>query len=309
MADPASPALFDSSNTSFSEFFEKARYTPEFWEAMGQDKDKAATTALDQFIGGINRKVQNEAKEKANQSIEELADNKNKGLGKYSKLRQVVKSQLESGGVEQVSTPELQSRDSKSFFSGSYYPETRKIKIAEALSPQDKTSVLRHEKAHDFQRVGKQLKEPISSNWERLAWLESKGEPGIKSAIGNIASEVQARAVQNKSTPKALLSMAMEAKTYVGDTLNPVEKALYKGIGMLEQPAKLTAKAIKSGVPQKIGRVAKGLGSGLVGGLAQAPAYEFVSPPSAGPSDPEDPVYQFERGLISQEEFLRKMGK
>jgi hypothetical protein len=309
MAEPTSPALFDSSNTSFSKFFEKARYTPEFWEAMGQDKDQAATTVLKQFLGGVNRKMQNEAKEKANQSIEELANNKNKGLGKYSKLRQVVKSQLESGGVEQVPTPELRSRDSKSVFSGSYYPETRNIKIAEALSPQDKASVLRHEKAHDFQRVGKQLKEPISSNWERLTWLESKGEPGVKSAIGNIASEIQARAVQNKSTPKALLSMAMEAKDYVGDTLNPVEKALYKGIGMLEQPAKLTTKAIKSGIPQKIGNVAKGLGAGLASGLAEAPKYEFLNPPSAGPSDPDDPVYQYERGLISQAEFNRRMGK
>lgn len=307
MAEPTSPALFDSSNTSFSEFFQKARYTPEFWEAMGQDKDQATTTVLKQLIGDVNRKVQNEAKEKANQSIEELADNKNKGLGKYSKLRQVVKSQLESGGVEQVPTSELRSGDSKSVFSGTYYPETRKIKIAEDLSPQDKTSVLRHEKAHDFQRVGKQLKEPISSNWERLAWLESKGEPGIKSAIGNIASEVQARAVQNKSTPKALLSMAMEAKDYVGETINPVEKALYKGISVFDKPARLTAKAIKSGVPQKIGKVAKGLGSGLVSGLAEAPKYEFLNPPSAGPSDPEDPVYQFERGLITEEEFNRLM--
>ena len=51
------------------------------------------------------------------------------------------------------------------------------------------------------------------------------------------------------------------------------------------------------------------LGAGIVRGLAEAPAYEFLNPPSAGPSDYNDPVNQFERGLISQEEFLRKMGK
>ena len=63
-----------------------------------------------------------------------------------------------------------------------------------------------------------------------------------------------------------------------------------------------------TGLGKAVGAFSKVAG-GLVKGLAQAPAYEFLSPPSAGPSDPEDPVYQFERGLISEEEFLRKMGK
>jgi hypothetical protein len=63
-----------------------------------------------------------------------------------------------------------------------------------------------------------------------------------------------------------------------------------------------------TGLGKAVGAFSKVAG-GLVKGLAQAPAYEFVNPPSAGPSDPEDPVYQFERGLISEEEFLRKMSK
>ena len=63
-----------------------------------------------------------------------------------------------------------------------------------------------------------------------------------------------------------------------------------------------------SGLGKAVGAFSKVAG-GLARGLAEAPAYEFVSPPSAGPSDPKDPVYQFERGLISEEEFLRKMGK
>ena len=63
-----------------------------------------------------------------------------------------------------------------------------------------------------------------------------------------------------------------------------------------------------TGLGKAVGAFSKVAG-GLAKGLAQAPAYEFLNPPSAGPSDPEDPVYQFERGLISQEEFLRKMGK
>jgi len=63
-----------------------------------------------------------------------------------------------------------------------------------------------------------------------------------------------------------------------------------------------------TGLGKAVGAFSKVAG-GLVKGLAQAPAYEFLSPPAAGPSDPEDPVYQFERGLISEEEFLRKMGK
>lgn len=61
-----------------------------------------------------------------------------------------------------------------------------------------------------------------------------------------------------------------------------------------------------SGLNKAVGAFSKVAG-GLVKGLAQAPAYEFLNPPSAGPSDPEDPVYQFERGLISESEFLRKI--
>ena len=55
--------------------------------------------------------------------------------------------------------------------------------------------------------------------------------------------------------------------------------------------------------------IAKGLGKAVIRGLAEAPVYEFLNPPSAGPSDPKDPVYQFERGLISELEFNRRMGK
>jgi len=58
-----------------------------------------------------------------------------------------------------------------------------------------------------------------------------------------------------------------------------------------------------------LGKYASGILGGLARGIAEAPKYEFLNPPSAGPSDPEDPVYQFERGLISEEEFLRKMSK
>jgi hypothetical protein len=58
-----------------------------------------------------------------------------------------------------------------------------------------------------------------------------------------------------------------------------------------------------------LGKYAVDLAGGLVRGLAEAPKYEFLNPPSAGPSDPNDPVYQFERGLITQEEFNRLMAE
>lgn len=58
-----------------------------------------------------------------------------------------------------------------------------------------------------------------------------------------------------------------------------------------------------------LGKYASGIVGGLARGLAEAPKYEFLNPPSAGPSDPEDPVFLFERGLITQEEFNRRMGK
>jgi hypothetical protein len=56
-----------------------------------------------------------------------------------------------------------------------------------------------------------------------------------------------------------------------------------------------------------LGKYAADLAGGLVRGLAEAPKYEFLNPPSAGPSDPNDPIYQFERGLISQDEFIRRL--
>jgi uncharacterized phage infection (PIP) family protein YhgE len=56
-----------------------------------------------------------------------------------------------------------------------------------------------------------------------------------------------------------------------------------------------------------LGKAAKGLMSGLLRGVVEAPKYEFLNPPSAGPSDPDDPIYQFERGLITQDEFIRRL--
>jgi hypothetical protein len=65
-------------------------------------------------------------------------------------------------------------------------------------------------------------------------------------------------------------------------------------------------KVVELPTPKKkksLAGVFKGLGRATVAGLAEAPALEFLSPPSAGPSDPEDPVNQYERGQMSQEDF------
>jgi len=73
-----------------------------------------------------------------------------------------------------------------------------------------------------------------------------------------------------------------------------------------------TKKLNPPAVPEKAGRmsgIAKGLGKAVLRGAAEAPALEFLNPPSAGPSDPEDPVFLFERGLISESEFKRLMRK
>jgi len=51
--------------------------------------------------------------------------------------------------------------------------------------------------------------------------------------------------------------------------------------------------------------VSGGLGLGRM--LAEAPAYEFLNPPSAGPSDPEDPVYKFETGQMTLDEFTKRI--
>ena len=50
----------------------------------------------------------------------------------------------------------------------------------------------------------------------------------------------------------------------------------------------------------------KGLGAGIVKGLAQAPIYEFLNPPSAGPAE-GTPEYDFEMGYITGEEFARRL--
>ena len=58
-----------------------------------------------------------------------------------------------------------------------------------------------------------------------------------------------------------------------------------------------------------LGKYASGILGGLVRGIAEAPKYEFLNPMFAGPSDYNDPVNQFERELITEEEFNRLMGR
>jgi hypothetical protein len=57
-----------------------------------------------------------------------------------------------------------------------------------------------------------------------------------------------------------------------------------------------------------LGKYASGIVGGLVRGIAEMPKYEFLNPMWAGPSDPEDPVNQFERERITEKEFNRLMG-
>jgi hypothetical protein len=69
-------------------------------------------------------------------------------------------------------------------------------------------------------------------------------------------------------------------------------------------------KVVELPTPKKkksLAGVFKGLGRAAVAGLAEAPAYEFLNPPSAGPSDPEDPVYRFETGQMSLDEFTKRI--
>jgi len=68
------------------------------------------------------------------------------------------------------------------------------------------------------------------------------------------------------------------------------------------------SKKVSLPTPKKsLAGVFKGLGRAAVAGLAEAPAYEFLNPPSAGPSDPEDPVYRFETGQMSLDEFTKRI--
>lgn len=97
-----------------------------------------------------------------------------------------------------------------------------------------------------------------------------------------------------------------EAKGKMDATIKKLESFIGDLDKEIAAEAAQKNKVVELPTPKKkksLAGVFKGLGRATVAGLAEAPALEFLSPPSAGPSDPEDPVNQYERGQMSQEDF------
>jgi hypothetical protein len=276
----------------------------------------------------------------ANKSFEDLKEElssikgHNSGLGKYRELRAVRKSQKNlypnrPGGTTVIPEEYIDSL-------GSYQPSTREIRIAEpsvegnfvnpslknyyqenqkatqeAIKKIDKNiaETRRHEVWHDIQNASVKTGEPIAPIINKIAPLpeDSENVQKLKKAVISIVKEAQARIVAKKNPILGLADMVENASGYA-DSGDKIKNVIYKTMSVAETPAKLIKQAFTpdSSVAKSID-IVKNVGSGVVRGLAEAPAYEFLNPPSAGPSDPEDPIYQFERGLISQDEFIRRL--
>ena len=105
---------------------------------------------------------------------------------------------------------------------------------------------------------------------------------------------------------------AKDPKVKMGETIKKLENFLEDLDKEIAKEASQKNKVVELPTPKSKKSLASmftGLGRATVAGLAEAPAYEFLNPPSAGPSDPEDPVNQFERGQIGLEEFKKKMAR
>lgn len=267
---------------------------------------------------GVKKEEAEKSFDKLKSTLEELKTSPSSGgLGKYRELRAVRKSQKElypnyKGGITEIPDQYLPER-------GTYSNATRQIKIGrpekwwseggeiENYVNKQMANTKRHEIWHDVINAGQSTGSEITSPMEKIAWkTEDKGlfSP-VKNAIAEVAGEMQARSVGEKSALKGIISTIQNASGYADKDL--ITNAMYKTLSLAKTPADIIEKTIKSEIPEKMGNITKGVTSGLARGLAEAPAYEFLNPPSAGPSDQEDPVYQFERGLITQQELINKL--
>jgi len=126
---------------------------------------------------------------------------------------------------------------------------------------------------------------------------ENEGEDAARKAMGLGKNPL---AWEDLTTPKS------KSKAKMDQTIKQLEGFLEDLDKEIAAEASQKNKVVELPTPKKkksLAGVFKGLGRATVAGLAEAPAFEFLSPPSAGPSDPEDPVNQYERGQMSQEDF------
>lgn len=104
---------------------------------------------------------------------------------------------------------------------------------------------------------------------------------------------------------KSPVTIAPKAKNEAGGVKSMLESIFDEPVS--EDMVKKVQKALNPGqAKMKAGKSIKGLGGGLIQGLAQAPALEFLAPPSAGPAE-GTPEYDFEMGRISMAEFKKRL--
>ena len=131
-----------------------------------------------------------------------------------------------------------------------------------------------------------------------------EGEDAARKAMGLGKNPLAWEDAQPKSekNPKAKLDATIKKlENFIEDLDKKIAKEAPQKNKVVELPTPKNKKSLAG--------VFKGLGRATAAGLAEAPAFEFLSPPSAGPSDPEDPVNQFERGQMSSEDFAEYLKK
>jgi hypothetical protein len=79
----------------------------------------------------------------------------------------------------------------------------------------------------------------------------------------------------------------------------PTARKTAKELGLPEIPKPLIQKGSKSA-----SKILKSLGGGIIRGLAQAPAFEFMAPPSLGPAE-GTPEYDLEMGRMTLEDYRK----
>jgi hypothetical protein len=79
----------------------------------------------------------------------------------------------------------------------------------------------------------------------------------------------------------------------------PTARKTAKELGLPEIPKSLIQKGSKSAA-----EILKSLGGGIIRGLAQAPAFEFMAPPSLGPAE-GTPEYDLEMGRMTLEDYRK----
>jgi hypothetical protein len=178
--------------------------------------------------------------------------------GKYPELRAIRKSQVALQGGKRI---ELAAPTTKNF-AASYYDATREIVgDPEFMAGPRRREGFRHEKWHDVQNVGKQLKRPISTPLEKLSWSGFEGGSGMyrstkgatlleianaqkaaeaaasgwRGGLGQFAMEGQAYVVGKKSIPAGIGQFIRSSEGYVDNPRYAAGRPFFKTLATVNK--------------------------------------------------------------------------